>query len=123
MRVLKDHVLDYESRTLFISFNGCNLFKTQWKYPVKDDWTTTVQKDLKDLDIGLDLDEIKQKSDFSFKRLVKMKTKEYALDFLMKIKEKHSKMEKLDYVELKLQNYLKDDKIPVKEAINLYISD
>ena len=96
------------------------VFKTQWKYPVKDDWTKTVQKDLKDLDIGLDLDEIKQKSDFSFKRLVKIKTKEYALDFLMKIKEKHSKMEKLDYVELKLQNYLKDDKIPVKEAINLY---
>ena len=96
------------------------VFKTQWKYPVKDDWTTTVQKDLKDLNIGLDPDEIKEKSDYSFKRLVKIKTKEYALDYLMKIKERHSKMEKLEYVELKLQNYLRDDKIPVKEAINLY---
>ena len=81
------------------------VFKTQWKYPVKDDWTTSVQKDLKDLDIGLEFDEIKEMSDYSFKRLVKIKTKEYALDFLMKIKEKHSKMKKLDYVELKLQNY------------------
>ena len=87
---------------------------------MKDDWTTTVQKDLKDLDIGLGLDEIKEQSDFSFKRLVKIKTKEYAIDFLMKIKERHSKMEKLDYIELKLQNYLNDDNIPVKEATNLY---
>ena len=29
-------------------------------------------------------------------------------------------MDNLDYIELKLQNYLKDDKIPVQEAKNLY---
>ena len=29
--------------------------------------------------------------------LFKMKTKDYALDFLMKIKERHSQMEKLHY--------------------------
>ena len=43
------------------------VFKTQWKYPVKDDWTTTVQKDLKNRDIGLDIHEIKEKSDYSFR--------------------------------------------------------
>ena len=46
--------------------------------------------------------------------------KEYALDLLMNIKDRHSKMEKIGYAELKLQNYLRDDKISVKEAINLY---
>ena len=49
-----------------------------------------------------------------------MKTNDYALDFLLKIKERHSKMENLHYIELKLQNYLKDDRIHVKEAINLF---
>ena len=35
------------------------VFKAQWKYPVRDDWTTTVQKNLKDFDISLSIDEIK----------------------------------------------------------------
>ena len=96
------------------------VFKAQWKYPVRDDWTTTVQQDLKDFDISLSIDEIKVKSQYSFKRLVKIKAKEYALDSLLTIKNRHSKMDKLEYVELKIQNYLNDDRIPVNEAQNLY---
>ena len=36
------------------------------------------------------------------------------------MKQKHSKMDNLKYVELKIQNYLKDGKITVKEAQNIY---
>ena len=100
------------------------VFKTQWKYPTKSDWTTTVQKDMVDLDIGLSLDEIKEKSEYRIKGLcsrLNIGTKDYALDCLMTIKERHSKKENLHYVELKLQNYLKDDRIYIKEAINLFI--
>ena len=96
------------------------VFTAQWKHPVKDDWTTQVQKDLEDLDIGLSLEEIKKKSECSFKRLVKIKRKEYTLDYLLNIKQRHSKMENLEYTELKLQNYLTDDEISVEEAKNLY---
>ena len=96
------------------------VFQTQWKYPAKDDWTTQVQEDLLDLNIDLSIEEIRKKSPNSFKRLVKVKTKEYTLDHLLKIKEKHSKMDNLDYIDLKLQNYLKDEKILVKEAKTLY---
>ena len=96
------------------------VFQTQLKYPAKDDWTVQVQKDLLDLEINLTFEEMKKRSHDSFKRYVKIKTKEYSLDYLLNLKEKHSKMENLDYIELKLQNYLKDNGISVQEAKNLY---
>ena len=95
-------------------------FISQWKYPVKDDWTLEVKENLKELDIDLTLEEIQKKSKNSFKRLVKTKTREYALHFLLDLKEKHTKMDNLQYTELKLQKYLKNDSIPVPEARNLY---
>ena len=50
-----------------------------------------MQEDLKDLEIDLSLEEMKSKSKNSFKRLVKIKAKEYALDHLLRLKEKHKK--------------------------------
>jgi hypothetical protein len=97
-----------------------SVFKAQWKYPTKDDWTVQVQKDLQDLKIDMSLEEMKKKSQWSFKRLVKIKSKEYTLDYLLDLKEQHRKMDSLEYTELKLQEYLKDDEIPVVEARNLY---
>lgn len=96
------------------------VFSAQWKYPIKDDWTNTVQKDLKDLEINMSLEEIKLKSKISFKKLVKIKAKEYTMDYLLTLKEKHTKMENLHYKDLKLQSYLKDKEIPTNEAKNLY---
>ena len=65
---------------------------------MKDDWTSTVQQDLKDLEIDLSMEEIKNKSEWSFKRLVKIRSKEFTLDYLLNIKQRHSKMENLKYV-------------------------
>ena len=95
-------------------------FLSQWKYPVKDDWTEEVKSNLEELEINLNLEEIGKKSKNSFKRLVKIKTKEYALNQLLETKEKHKKMENLHYTELKLQGYLKNCNISVAEACNLY---
>ena len=97
-----------------------NVFSTQWKYPARDDWTIQVQNDMKKLNINMNWEEMKMMSTQSFKRLVKIKTKEVTLDYLLTIKEKHKKMENLKYTELKMQKYLKDKDIPVHEARNLY---
>jgi hypothetical protein len=78
------------------------VFIAQWKHPVKDDWTEEVKVNLKELDIRLSLDEIKAKSVNSFKRLVKIKAKEFTLNYLLEMKEKHSKKEIFSYTELKL---------------------
>ena len=96
------------------------VFISQWKYPLKGDWTLEVQNDLVELGLDLDLEQIKNKSKNSFKRLVKVKVKEYTFNYLMKVKETHTKMEKLKYKELKTQNYLKDTEITVAEAKNLF---
>ena len=103
-----------ESEMLF------KVFQVQWNHPVKDDWTLTVQQDLEDFKMNLSLEEMKGKSEWSFKRLVKTKSNEYALNHLLKMKQKHSKMDNLEYEELKMQNYLKDGIISVKEAQNLF---
>ena len=65
-------------------------------------------------------EEIKEKTDWSFKRLVKMKTKDYTLEYLLNLKQKHSKMSNLQYEELRLQSYLMDENITVKEAKNIF---
>ena len=59
---------------------------------------------------------LRSKSINSFKRIVKIKTKEYALNYLLELKSKHTKLDNLVYTELRLQKYLKTDDIPVHEA-------
>ena len=46
--------------------------------------------------------------------------KEYSLEYLLSQKEKHTKMDNLHYVELKIQNYLIHNDLTVQEAKNLY---
>ena len=95
-------------------------FETQQKYPIKGDWTLQVAEDLQDFDISGNFDFIKSKSKTSFKKLVKKKMKEHALNYLLELKVDHSKLDSLLYTKLKLQNYLKNDGIPVHEAKNLF---
>ena len=92
-------------------------FETQYKYPIKDDWTLQVIEDLDDFGISSCFDYLKSKSKNAFKRLVKIKSKEYALNYL---KMKHSKMDNLVYNKLKLQSYPKSPEIPVHEATYLF---
>jgi hypothetical protein len=96
------------------------VFISQWKYPVKGDWTEEVKTNMKDFEIDMSLDELKLKSTDSFKRIVKIKTKEFTMNYLLQLKDGHTKMDNLNYGELSLQSYLKDSRIPVAEARNLY---
>ena len=96
------------------------IFTTQWNNPTKGDWSEQVKEDLELFGICPDLDWIKSKSKFSFKRLVKSKAKELGLEILIKMKEKHSKMSQLEYIDLEMQNYFKNDEITVSEARVLF---
>ena len=71
-------------------------------WSTKNDWTNQVQEDLNELNIDLSLEEIKKKSENSFKRLVKIKTEELALDYLLNLKENHTKMDNIHYSQLKM---------------------
>ena len=64
-------------------------FETQYKYPSKDDWTTQVVEDLKDFEIPEDFTFMRSKSKPAFSRILKIKTKEFALAQLLSLKSHH----------------------------------
>ena len=92
------------------------IFITQWHNPTRGDWSEQVKEDLKLFGICSDLNWIKSKSKFSFKSLVKIKAKELGLQILIKKKENHSKMSRLEYMDLEMQDYFKSNEITVSEA-------
>ena len=96
-------------------------FSTQWKYPTnKQDWTELVRGDLEDFEIPADLEFIRSKSVFSFKNLVKKKSKDYAWKKFMRKKLTHSKMDDLWYSDLKIQAYLESDKFSVEQVRTIF---
>ena len=95
-------------------------FLAQWENPVKNDWTEKVKCDLNDLGISVDIANIESKTQTWFKKSVKAKVKEFALDLLNEIKFKHSKMDNLIYTELKIQEYLVSENISVDQKQNIF---
>ena len=90
-------------------------FNTMYENPSKDDWSLQAVQDLKDLKINEDLSYIKSLSAMKFKKMVKMRTTEFALDILNEKKFSHSKMENLLYTELEMQNYLVTEEITTEQ--------
>ena len=69
-----------------------------------------------DLNIEVNLSNIKRKSKLSFKNLVKMSAHEYEFTQLLKSKQKHSKLENLWYSKLEMQKYLELNNMNNNEA-------
>ena len=88
--------------------------------PSKDDWSEQVKVDLKDLGIKKYLRKIEVTSKASFKKMVKSKIYEYALDQLNLENFSHSKMDNVVYPELKIQDYLLSEDISTAEKMNLF---
>ena len=84
-----------------------NFFQAQCEQPIRGDWVSTVREDLSDLKINMSFEEIQNTSKEGFKKLVKEKVNEAALDYLKSLQKTHSKSKNLKYSELCLQQYLK----------------
>ena len=109
------YILTREESEMLYTF-----FITQWHNETPGDWTQQIRIDLEDLKIPCDFEFLKSKSDFSFKAMVKIKAKEYALNILTDRQRKHSKMSNLHYTELKIQDYFKIEGINIKQVQNLF---
>ena len=83
-------------------------FHCQWLDRCQHDWTRQVRQDLEDFNLPVDIKALEDKSEFSWKSLVKRKAKTYELNRLLKIKESKnkSKMKDLKYEKLQIQEYL-----------------
>ena len=96
-------------------------FVTQWNYPSdKNEWTDQVRLDLEEFGFSAELTWIKIKSKSSFKKLVKTHARELALVQLNDKKETHKKMMNLSYLDLKMQEYLKDKSLSTLQAKLLF---
>ena len=89
-------------------------FHAQYNFEVKHDWTATVRQDLIDFGIQVNLENIKSKSEFVFKKMVKLKAQEYELCKLNSMK--GSKMENTFHGKLEIQKYLMQKNISAEDA-------
>ena len=97
-----------------------SFFVTQLQNPCPGDWTEQAKLDFEDFRIDLDIDILQRKSKDSFKTLTKSKAAEYEIERLLEIKGKHSKMQNLVYVELKMQSYFKTKGITKEIAQSIF---
>ena len=74
--------------------------------PEKNDFVENCRKYLKILDINMSFEEIKNTSNWTFKKLVKAKTTEAGFRYLLTEKNKQSKISHIEYKNLKIQRYL-----------------
>ena len=95
-------------------------FMTQWRNPTRGDWTQTVKENMEEFGIPADFEYLVSKSKDSFKKIVKSKAREFAFEDLLEKKEKHSKMEHLNYTELKIQPYLSLDGVVIEHVRNIF---
>ena len=89
----------------------CRFYKAQVKNPTLNDWSVTVENDLKELGISQSNEEIKTLKKEKFAEIVKQAVEESALQFLSSVKLKHTKVLHIVHTKLYTQEYLKPNKV------------
>ena len=95
-------------------------FDIQNKYPVKNDWVLTIKEDLEFLGLPLNFEKIKTIKKKNFKESVKEKIRKLAFQYLIKLKNEHSKMSCVSYNSFKLQSYFSTSIVSAKQAKSIY---
>ena len=108
------HIMKQNENSLLLQF-----FKTQMKSPIKVDWTTQVLKDMNEIKLNIDIQDIPKFSQSKFKNIVKGKVRLHAFKQLLDDKNKRmsedAKGKLISYKEFDMQSYLK----PTKEYISM----
>ena len=110
------YLLKTDKRSMLYKF-----FEAMYEKPTKDDWIELVTKDLTDFGIKDDFKAIESKSKSSFKNVVKIKAKEFALEQLNMMKFKHTKLDNLVHTELCTQDYLLSTDLSTEQKRNLFL--
>ena len=91
-------------------------YKLQARKPVKNDWSLTVRENLQELKISLTEYQIQNLSKKAFQKIVKDTIRSAAFDYLIKLKNTHSKVAHISYKTLEMQDYLKPSMFPADLA-------
>ena len=84
--------------------NVKQMLKLQLEMPSRGDWASTCIKDLKYLQISLSLEEIRNMSKRKYSTILKDKTREFALKYLLE--KRGSKGQEIEYSNLEMADYL-----------------
>ena len=97
------------------------VFWVQEENPLKSDWVNSVKEDLKFLNLDhYLLNDIKNMKKSKLKAIVKSSIKKKAFEYLLKEKDKKSKMKQLTYKKLEMQEYIKSNKMSFKNKKILF---
>ena len=111
------HYLVNRPKTDLIS----QVLHAQKEEPIKNDWYSSVMKDLEDFGLDyLDLEDIRCMKKDPFKKLVKEKCQDIALKYLLEDNEGKSKLKNLKYYQLSMQPYLQSDQITTRQKKYLF---
>ena len=80
-----------------------------------------LQEDFMFIDIDMDEEKISKTYKRTYKKKIKALINKAAFKYFMKLKEKHSKLDKITYTQLKLQPYLSTTNITNKHKQLLYL--
>ena len=117
-RILFLHYLLNEKKNSMLN----RFLMTQINTRKKKDWIVQVFQDLKELNLGEDLDNIKNEKKSRLKDILEKKITEKALEDLNKQKENHTKVMHIEHKNLEIQKYLKscNIKITPEEAQEIF---
>ena len=95
------------------------VFQAQKLSPVRNDWCNKIEEDLKYCSIDLSESEIRSMSKIKFKSLLTSKIYEVACEYLLSLKNKHSKSAGLSYNN-KIKDYLVTSQLTTEEKQLLF---
>ena len=95
------------------------VYEGQKLSPVKNDWFLQIQSDLKYCNIDLSEEEIRNMKEMKFKTLVKKNIQAVGREYLIELKEKHSKSDGLTKSN-RCQGYLTSNKLTLDEKQLLF---
>ena len=108
-------ILDEDQQSMVAQF-----FKLQTEQPTKGDWASMCRKDLKEMNIELDLKDIRKMPKESFSQMIKQKISEISLKYLLT--KRNSKGKEISYDRLEMADYLMpyNKNLNIEEKQNLF---
>ena len=96
------------------------IYEKQKEHTNKGDWFEFLQKDLIFIQEEMDEEKIRGMNKEIYKKYIKGKVKKAAFEYFQNEKNKHSKLDEVNYEEFKTQNYLTNKQFNSKERNLLY---
>ena len=94
------------------------VFKEQWDNLVEGDWTVKVKNYMKLF--GIEAQTVRGLKRNAYKEYVKKKGKDFEFEKLIREKNTKKKLENLNYVGLKIQNYLENQNVTTEQALAVF---